>query len=304
MSQASPSIISAEFPFVKREVNVLGSKMAYVDVGHAGTTTAVFLHGNPTSSYLWRNVIPAVARKMRCVAPDLIGFGGSDKVPSSSYRIVDHQRYVDAFLDAVLPTQKIVLVVHDWGSALGFDWARRHEERIAGMAFMEWIPPSDSWNDYSDAFQHMFKRFREPEVGRKLIIDGNAFVEQVLPSGVVRKLGDAEMEHYRKPFLEKEAREPTYRFPNEIPIEGKPADVWDIAQKYTTWLLESAVPKLMFWAPEGAFVPEWRAKLFLEKMRNVQDVRLPGGKHFVQEDHPDIIGREIAAWLPVSSENL
>ncbi|KAH8811246.1 putative Haloalkane dehalogenase [Xylogone sp. PMI_703] len=296
MSEFASTTISADFPFQKKKVNVLGSYMSYVDVNDARGMTALFLHGNPTSSYLWRNIIPLVAGNTRCVAPDLIGFGDSGKIPTSSYRFSDHQQYLEAFIDVVLPTEKIVLVVHDWGSALGFDWARRHEERVAGLAFMEFILPG-SWEELGDDFNHFIPPLRSPELGRKLLIDDNVFIEKMLPAGVARKLSEAEMTEYRRPFLQKEFREPIYRFPNELPVEGEPADVWETAQKYMAWLVDSDTPKLFFWAPEGVFIQGHRAKELLEQMHNIQSVRLESGKHYLQEDHPDIIGREIAGWL-------
>jgi haloalkane dehalogenase len=302
MSDTTAPEISAEFPFEKKSVSVLGSRMTYVDVGKPGKIVTVFLHGNPTSSYMWRNIIPPVEQiGVRCIAPDLIGLGDSDKVPTLQYRVKDHQRYVDAFLDAVLPTEKIVFILHDWGTTLGFEWSRRHESRVAGLAFWEFVSPIPSWDIFPDFFTAMFKKFREPEEGRKLLIDENAFVERVLPSGIVRKLSEAEMTHYRAPFLKPEYREPLYRFPNDIPIEGKPADMWEMAKRYTKWLVETEVPKLFFWASPGAVVPEAVAQRFIRDLRNTRSVALGKGIHYLSEDYPDQISREIAAWLPTLS---
>lgn len=248
--------ISAAFPFEKRKVQVLGSQMAFVDVGTSSESTVVFLHGNPTSSYLWRNVFPHVAKRSRCIIPDLIGLGDSDKVPELEYRIRDHQRYIDAFLDAVLPTERITLVIHDWGSALGFDWARRHEDRVAGIAFMEWIPALEGgWEARDPTFREIFQNLRTPELGRKMIIEDNFFVETVLPRGVFRTLTEEEMTEYRRPFLVPADREPTWRFPNEIPIDGHPEEVVEKAQKYTKWLEESDLPKLFFWVKPRTWKP-------------------------------------------------
>jgi haloalkane dehalogenase len=297
--------ISAEFPFEKLRVNVLGSQMAYVDVGGRGPLTAVFLHGNPASSYLWRNVIPHVVETgTRSIAPDLIGMGDSDKVPGLAYRIADHQRYIDAFLDAVLPEGDIVLVVHDWGSDLGFDWARRHNGRVGGLAFMEFVQPTHSWNIFPPAFTKTFQPFRDPETGRRLLIDQNTFVEVVLQAGTARQLTLEEMTHYRAPFLEPESREPTYRFPNEIPIEGKPIEVWEMAERYIAWLLASDVPKLFFWASPGTLIPEAVSSMYIRELKNTRSIALGTAIHFVQEDHPHLIGREIAAWLPRVSGKL
>jgi haloalkane dehalogenase len=293
--------ISAAFPFEKRRVTVIGSQMAYVDTGSSSGSATVFLHGNPTSSYLWRNIIPHVSASSRCVAPDLIGYGDSDKVAGLDYRVEDHQRYLDAFLDAVLPTEKLTLVVHDWGSALGFDWARRHEDRIAGLAFMEFVLPAESWDVFPPDVANNFKPFRDPVLGRELLINQNVFIEKVLPLGILRQLTDEEMSHYRQPFLDPASREPLWRFPNEIPIAGNPADVWEKVQKYIAWLLETDIPKLFFWATPAIIITEETAKSFIEKFRNTKSVFLGPGLHYLQEDYPHIIGREVARWLPTAS---
>lgn len=293
--------ISADFPFEKRHVKVLDAQMAYVEVGNPDTVPAVFLHGNPASAYLWRNIIPHVAKKTRCIAPDLIGMGDSQKIPGLAYRIVDHTRYLDAFLDAVIPDGKIILVIHDWGSALGFDWARRHENRIEGLAFMEIVTPAPNWDFFTKQFQRMFGAFRSPETGRKLLIDQNAFVENVLPGAVVRKMTEAEMDHYRAPFLDPPTREPLYRFPNEIPIQGSPADVWAMAEKYHAWLLASDLPKLFFWATPGALIQTPKAEWYAKNLKNTRSVDIGPGVHFLQEDNPHMIGREIASWVPTLS---
>lgn len=302
MTSTTAETISSEFPFVKKKVRVLGSEMAYVDVGQKTSAVVVFLHGNPTSSYLWRNIIPYAAGKTRCIAPDLIGLGDSDKVQDLAYRVSDHRRYLDAFLDTVLPTEKIVLVIHDWGSALGLDWARRNEKRIVGLALMEFLPPTDSWAEFKYGFRNTFQQFRDPKLGRKLLIDQNLFIEQVLQSGIVRRLSEQEMNEYRRPFISPESREPLYRFPNELPIEGRPTETWETAQKYMEWLFANDVPKLFFTASPGTFIGEDRAKAFTEKLKNMKSVHLGKGLHFLQEDHPHLIGRELANWLPLRRE--
>ena len=217
--------VSPDFPFTKRKVKVLDSEMAYVETGAYTQVTVVFLHGNPTSSYLWRNVIPHVAAKARCVAPDLIGMGDSGKLPGSEYRYAEHARYLAAFLDAVVPQGKIVLVLHDWGSILGFDWARQHQDRVAGLAFMEFGRPWRTWAEFPENGREVFQALRSPEKGRQMCIDDNFFIEQFLPSAIVRKLSEVEMDHYRAPFLDPADREPLYRFPNDAPIAGDPAEV-------------------------------------------------------------------------------
>jgi haloalkane dehalogenase len=213
MANQPESNISSDFPFTLQNVGILDSDMAYIDTSATSnsTTTAIFLHRNPTSSYLWRNIMPHVSLKLRCIAPDLIGMGKSGK-PSISYRFVDHARYLDAFLDAVIPQGKVVLVVQDWGSALGFHWANRHRDRVVGLAFMEFIRPFPTWDDVgTEASQKTFKAFRILDVGRKLLIEDNLFLKAILPGGVVRGLSAEEQLYYNAPFPDEQSREPVYR---------------------------------------------------------------------------------------------
>jgi haloalkane dehalogenase len=282
----------------KAYVEVLGSRMAYVDAGEGapGAPVVLFLHGNPTSSYLWRNIIPHVAPRFRCLAPDLIGFGDSDK-PAISYRVEDHARYVQAFIEA-LGLKDVVLVLHDWGSALGLDWARRHAEQVRGLALMEFLSPMPTWLDLGPQPYAVMKGFRDPENGRRLIIEGNAFIERALPAGVVRPLAAEEMEEYRRPFLDPKDREPVYRFPNELPIAGTPADTYAMAVAYHDWLLETDIPKLFFHAAPGIFIPPAKAAFYRQHLKACRSVDLGAGSHYLQEDHPDAIGRELSAWLP------
>jgi haloalkane dehalogenase len=272
---------------------VLGSRMAYVDEGHG--SPVLFQHGNPTSSYIWRNVIPHVAPHARCIAPDLIGFGQSDK-PNIAYRAEDHSRYFDALMDA-LDLDGVVLVLHDWGSALGLDWARRHPGRVRGLVLMELIWPIPTWADLSPQRATNFKLFRDPEQGRRLLIDENRFVEQVLPNGVVRGLTAEELDAYRRPFLTPAHREPVYRFPNELPIAGSPIDVYAMVNAYHDWLLETDVPKLFFWAEPGALISPERAAWYQKHLKGCRSVGLGAGRHYMQEDHADTIGKDIASWL-------
>nr|OQO32401.1 hypothetical protein B0A51_00461 [Rachicladosporium sp. CCFEE 5018] len=242
--------ISSSFPFTLKHVAVLDSHIAYIDTeaSHNAAITAILLHGNPTSSYIWRNIIPHVSPVVRCIAPDLIGMGKSGK-PIITYRFVDHARYLDAFLDAVNPNGPVVIVAQDWGSALGLHWAFRHQDRIAGLALMEFIRPFPTWDDAGGVqAQEVFKRFRDPVVGRKLIMEDDVFVKVLLPGGVVRGLTGEEQGYYSSPFPTVTLREPVWRWPNEIPIEGHPKDVFEIAVKYHDWLLETDKPKLLFWA--------------------------------------------------------
>ncbi len=281
-----------------KQIDVLGSTMAYVDTGapSPGSPTVVFQHGNPTSSYLWRDIIPHVAPSARCIAADLIGMGQSGK-PDIAYRIEDHARYFEAFL-AALGAEKMVLVLHDWGSALGLDWARRHENRVIGLALMEFIWPMPTWLDLNPVGAQIFKGFRGPD-GRKLLIEENRFIEQILPAGVVGGLSQEVMDVYRKPFLDLAAREPVYRFPNELPIAGTPTDVWAMATAYHDWLLETGFSKLFFHVEPGALISVERAAWYARHLRNCRSVALGAGSHYLQENHAEAIGQEIAAWLPM-----
>ncbi|RMF21820.1 MAG: haloalkane dehalogenase, partial [Deltaproteobacteria bacterium] len=235
----------AEFRYTKKTVEVEGKRMAYVEVGSGDPI--VFLHGNPTSSYLWRNVIPHLESMGRCIAPDLIGMGDSDKLDDSGpdrYRFVEHRRFLDGFLERVGVGDRVTFVIHDWGSALGFDWARRHSDAVRGIAYMEAIVMPLTWDMWPKAATEVFQALRSP-AGEEMILEHNAFVEQVLPASVLRKLSEEEMQAYRRPFAEPgEGRRPTLTWPREIPIDGEPADVVAIVEEYGRWLSESDVPKL------------------------------------------------------------
>lgn len=287
------STISTEFPYESRWVDVHGSRMHYVEVGSGDPI--LFLHGQPTSSYLWRNILPYLAPLGRAIAPDLIGFGKSDK-PKLDYRFVDHARYVDGFIEA-LGLDRVTLVVHDWGSGLGFHWARRHPDKVAGLAFFEAIlMPIPSWEDFNPDMREIFQAFRSPETGRSLIIDQNMFIEKILPGAVARELTEEEMDVYREPFRDPASREPVYRWPNELPIAGEPADVTEIVTAYNAWLQETDVPKLFLHADPGVLgtppVAEWcRASL-----KNIDVVHVGKGIHYLQEDNPHGIGEAVAEW--------
>jgi haloalkane dehalogenase len=271
--------------------------MAYVEEG-AGDPI-VFLHGSPTSSYLWRNVIPHVAPLGRCIAPDLIGMGDSDRLPDSGpgrYRFVDHRRYLDGLLEALDVRENVTFVVHDWGSALGFDWANRHRDAVAGLAYMEAIVRPVTWAQWPDAARGIFQGFRS-EAGESMVLERNVFVEAVLPGSALRKLTDEEMAEYRRPYLEPgESRRPTLTWPREIPIDGEPADVDEIVSAYSDWLPTSPVPKLFVNAEPGAILTGGLRE-FCRTWPNQKEVTVRGS-HFVQEDSPDEIGRAIADWLP------
>jgi haloalkane dehalogenase len=288
-------MISAEERYDKKKVRVLGSQMAYVETGSGAPI--LFLHGNPTSSYLWRNVIPHLVGQGRCIAPDLIGMGDSDKLEPSGpdrYTFVEHRRYLDALLAELGVEEDVTLVVHDWGSALGFDWANRHREAVKGIAYMEAIVTPLTWDTWPEAARGVFQGFRSP-AGESMVLEQNVFVERVLPGSILRKLGDAEMAVYRRPYLEPgESRRPTLTWPRQIPIEGEPADVTGIVQHYSEWLAASQVPKLFVNAEPGAILVGEQREL-CRRWPNQQEVTVKGN-HFVQEDSPDEIGQAVAKW--------
>lgn len=285
--------ISADYPFESNYVEVLGSKMHYVDQGQGAPI--LFLHGNPTWSYLWRNIIPHLSPLGRCLAPDLIGMGKSDK-PDLEYRLEDHIPYIDGFIEA-LGLENLTLVVHDWGSAIGFDYVRRHEANVRGLAFMEAIlAPAPSWDVFPEDMAGIFKAFRTPDLGWKLIVDKNMFVENVLPASVVRKLTAEEMNQYRRPFADPADRKPVWRWPNEIPIEGHPADVVELVGAYNLWLQQTPLPKLLLYADPGALVRAPMVQWCRDHLQNLETIDLGPGVHFLQEDHPHRIGAALAEW--------
>jgi haloalkane dehalogenase len=286
--------ISPDDPHPRRRVSVLDSEMAYVETG-SGAATMVFLHGNPTSSYLWRNVIPQLSDLGRCLAPDLIGMGESGPSAGGVYDFAEHAAYLDAWFDAAAPEGPVVLVVHDWGGALGFDWARRHAGAVRGIAYMETIVAPYEWDDMRGPTRAIFEGFRSDK-GEKLILENNAFVEQVLPGATLRDLTEAEMEVYRRPFTTPgEDRRPTLTWPRQIPIAGEPADVVAIVEEYGSWLAGSDVAKLFINAEPGAILIG-RQREFCRTWPNQTEVTVEG-VHFVQEDSPDQIGRAVAEWV-------
>jgi haloalkane dehalogenase len=257
----------------------------------------VFLHGNPTSSYLWRNVIPHLESLGHCIAPDLIGMGESDKLEPSgpdSYRFVEHRRYLDGLLEALGVSDRVTLVVHDWGSALGFDWANRHRAAVKGIAYMEAIVRPLAWAEWPEPIRKLFQGVRS-EAGEAMVLEKNVFVERVLPGSVLRGLSEAEMTVYRRPYLEPgEARRPTLTWPRQIPLDGEPADVALIVQAYADWLSQSEVPKLFVNAEPGAILVGAQRE-FCRGWPNQREVTVKGS-HFIQEDSPDAIGRALADW--------
>lgn len=284
--------ISAAMPFASQFVEVDGSRIHYVEAGEGAPI--LFIHGNPTSCYLWRNVIPHLAPHARCVAMDLIGMGQSDK-PDLDYRFVDHARYVDGFI-AALGLKSVTLVIHDWGSALGFYYARRHEANVKAIAFMEAVVRPVTWDDWPHTVRPLFQQFRTPDVGWDLIVNKNVFVEQVLPGAIQRSLTEAEMERYRAPFVAPPSRKPVWRWPNEIPVDGEPADVTAIVADYADWLRVSAVPKLLLYAHPGAILRKDLVAWCRDQISHLTAVDIGPGLHFVQEDRPHEIGEAIRAW--------
>lgn len=280
----------------KQGLEVLGLEMAYVDRGE-GDLCFVLLHGNPTSSYLWRDVMPALEPLGRCLAPDLIGMGDSAKLPEpgpGSYGLLEHRRHLDALLDAVELPERVVLVVHDWGSALGFDWARRNPGRVAGIAYMEAVVRPLSWEEWPEGARRAFQRLRSSE-GEEMILEGNFFVERILPSSVLRELTEAEMDEYRRPFAEPgEGRRPTLSWPRQLPIEGEPAEIVEIVAEYAEWLASDPVPKLFVNADPGSILTGAQRET-CRGWPSQREVTVPG-LHFVQEDSGARIGSEIAAW--------
>ena len=290
-------MISATFPYNKQRRRVLGNEMAYVEVGEGDPI--VFLHGNPTSSYLWRNVIPHLESLGRCIAPDLMGMGDSEKLPESgpgSYRFVDQRRYLDALLEALDVRERVTLVVHDWGSGLGFDWANRHRDAVKGIAYMEAIVGPQGWDHWDIMKMRPFLEALRSDAGEAMVLQDNFFIEKILPGAILRTLSAEEMTEYRRPFTEPgEGRRPTLTFPREIPIEGNPADVAEIVSAYGAWLAASNVPKLFVKAEPGALLAGG-ANLSTARSWPAQAEVTVKGIHFVQEDSPDEIGRAIADW--------
>ena len=291
-------MISAAFPYQKQRQRVLGSEMAYVEVGEGDPI--VLLHGNPTSSYLWRNVLPHLQLLGRCIAPDMIGMGDSDKLPNSgpgSYRFVEHRRYLDALLDGLDVHERVTFVVHDWGSALGFDWANRHREAMKGIAFMEAIVRPQRWDHWDKINMRPALQALRSGAGEEMVLRDNFFIERILPGAILRILSAEEMTQYRRPFAEPgEGRRPTLTWPRQIPIDGEPADVTSVVAASADWLSASRVPKLFFRAEPGAILANDEDLAFIRSLPALIEVKV-AGRHYVQEDSPDEIGRAIAGWM-------
>ncbi len=276
--------------------DINGKRMAYVDEGQGDAI--VFQHGNPTSSYLWRNVMPHLEGFGRLIACDLIGMGGSDKLDDSGpdrYHYAEQRDYLFALWDELDLGDRVILVLHDWGSALGFDWANQYRDRVAGIAYMEAIVAPIHWSDFPGPMRSVFQGFRSPD-GESMILEQNMFIEAVLPASVKRQLTDDEMAHYRAPFRNPgEDRRPTLSWPRNIPIEGEPPDVVATVTEYGAWLSQSDIPKLFINAEPGALI-RGRALDFVRTWPNQTEVSVPG-IHFVQEDSADEIGEAVAAFV-------
>jgi haloalkane dehalogenase len=269
--------------------------MAYSEMGEGDPI--VFLHGNPTSSHLWRNIMPHLAGQGRCIAPDLIGMGDSEKLEPSGperYTFREHRRFLDAFLETLGITRNVTLVIHDWGSALGFDWANRHRGAVEGIAYMEGIVRPLEWDEWNQDARRIFEGFRS-EAGEEMILKRNLFIEAVLPGSILRKLTEEEMAVYRRPFAEEgESRRPTLSWPRQIPLGGEPADVVEIAADYARWMSQNGLPKLFINADPGAILTGAQRE-FCRSWKNQTEVTVRGS-HFLQEDSPHEIGEAIAAW--------
>ena len=289
---------SAESPYQKKRTQVLGREMAYIEVGEGNPI--VFLHGNPTSSYLWRNVIPHLESFGRCIAPDLIGMGDSEKLPNTgpdSYRFVEQRRYLDGLLEALEVRERVTLVIHDWGSALGFDWANRHRNALKGIAYMEAMVGRQYWDHWDKFGMRAVLQALRSDAGEAMVLQHNFFIEKVLPGAILRKLTESEKDEYRRPFAAPgEGRRPTLTWPREIPIEGSPADVTAIVDAYADWLTTCRVPKLFIEAEPGGILAGGKVLEFAQSLPMQTEVTVKG-IHFIQEDSPDEIGEAVARWL-------
>jgi haloalkane dehalogenase len=287
------SAISAADPYPRRRIPVLDADMANIESGEGEPVG--FPWRNPTSSYLWRNIIPYIEASRRCLAPDLAGMGSSGKSPHSSYCFIDHARYLDAWFEALNLQENVILVVHDWGSALGFYWAQRHSERIKGLVYVEALVRPVTWQEWPQRARSLFQAMRSP-TGEQIILEKNVFVERILPASVIRPLSDEETEVYRRPYLEPgESRRPTLTWPREIPIDGEPADVTQIVDGYAQWLAHSEIPKLFINADPGSILTGAQRE-FCRSWPHQEEVTVKG-IHFVQEDSPAEIGAAIAAFV-------
>ena len=279
----------------KQKISINNKNIAYVESGSGDPI--IFLHGNPTSSYLWRNITPHLESQGRCICIDLIGMGDSDKLDNpdeNSYQFEEHYHYVNAAIESLTNGENTTFVIHDWGSALGFNWCYHNPDSVKGIAYMEAIVKEMTWEDWRDEAKGIFQGFRS-DAGESLVLEKNYFVERVLPGSIIRRLSDEEIEEYRRPFINPgEDRRPTLSWPREIPIEGQPANVCEIVNQYAEWMQTNDIPKLFINAEPGA-ITTGRIRDFCRSWRNQTEVTVKGG-HFVQEDSPDEIGKAISTW--------
>tara|TARA_B000000557_G_scaffold181004_1_gene147763 strand:- start:295 stop:1158 length:864 start_codon:yes stop_codon:yes gene_type:complete len=279
----------------KKYIDVLGKQIAYVEMGEGDPI--IFQHGNPTSSYLWRNIMPQLQSLGRCIAMDLIGMGDSEKLEDKgnmTYSYDTHKKYFDGFLDAIGVESNATLVIHDWGSALGFDWANDYPQRVKAICYMEGIVQSMEWEDWNEDAKGIFQGFRSP-AGEEMILEKNLFIEAVLPGSILRKLSDAEMNEYRRPFNDKKSRRPTLDWPRQIPLENDPPEICRIVDSYSQWMAENNLPKLFINAEPGAILIG-KQREFCRTWKNQKEVTVKGS-HFIQEDSPNEIGNAIFDWL-------
>ena len=279
----------------KKYIDVLGKQIAYVEMGEGDPI--IFQHGNPTSSYLWRNILPQLQGLGRCIAMDLIGMGDSEKLEDEgnmTYSYNTHKKYFDGFLDAIGVESNATLVIHDWGSALGFDWANDYPEKVKAICYMEGIVQSMEWEDWNEDAKGIFQGFRSP-AGEEMILEKNLFIEAVLPGSILRKLSDAEMDEYRRPFNDKKSRRPTLDWPRQIPLENDPPEICKIVDSYSQWMAENNIPKLFINAEPGAILIG-KQREFCRTWKNQKEVTVKGS-HFIQEDSPNEIGNAIFDWL-------
>ena len=270
--------------------------MSYIDEGEGDAI--VFQHGNPTSSYLWRNVMPHLEGQGRLIACDLIGMGDSEKLKNSgpgSYNYFEHRDFLFALLEKLNIGKQVVFVIHDWGSALGFDWSFQNQDRVQGVAYMEGIVKPVTWDEWPENAIKVFQGFRS-EAGESMVLDKNIFVERVLPSSIMRELSDKEMNEYRRPFLNSgEDRRPTLSWPRQIPIQGEPKEVVEVVENYSNWLSSSDLPKLFINADPGSILTG-KQREFCRSWPNQDEVTVKG-THFMQEDSPDEIGKAVSSFV-------
>ena len=284
--------ISSKFPFASRYMEVKGSQIHYIDEGEGDPI--LFLHGNPTSSYLWRNVIPHLTEQGRCIAPDLIGMGKSDK-PDINYGFFDTYEYLEEFIEK-MNLKNVTLVLHDWGSGLGFHYARTHAENIKGIVFMESVLKTFEWNEVPTDVRISFRLMRTPGIGYLFVNLGNLFVKKMLPDMIKRKLSKEETDYYSSPYKTLKSRTPLRRWPEDVPLGGKPEGVVNVVKMYSEWLQETEIPKLYFYASPGMANQKDTVDWVKSSFKNLETIHVGEGLHFIQEDHPHTIGEGISKW--------